>query len=305
MESRIRIGQELQKLFRMEEWSTDPAFSRFIPIVYDPIGFDWRSFFTDEFVQRFNGFMLEGREAVRTVFLAVFPSDDVLERFISQAQPGDLLFMHHPLLMECGDPRGDWGKGFVPIRSKWLEAMKEKELSVFTSHLPMDTSIPIGTGGAIIEALGAKIIRPFVPYGNGYVGHICRIDETSTETLLKQVTELFDIPYADFEGKRHDLLHTIAIVPGCGDVVADMQEAELLGAQAYITGEIHCHIDNPYGKQRYAQMMDYVPSTSLSLIGVSHSASEYLVMKTQMKLWFERNFPAVNVRLLPQEKWWL
>lgn len=93
MDTRIRIGQELKRLFRMEEWGADPAFSRFIPMVYDPIGFDWRSFFTDEFVQRFNGFMLEGREAVRTVFLAVFPSGDVLERFTSQAQPGDLLFM--------------------------------------------------------------------------------------------------------------------------------------------------------------------------------------------------------------------
>ena len=113
---------------------------------------------------------------------------------------------------------------------------------------------------------------------------LCRIDGTSTETLLKQVTELFDIPYADFEGKRHHRIQTIAIVPGCGDVVADMQEAELLGAQAYITGEIHCHINNSYGKQRYAQMMDYVPNTSLSLIGVSHSASEYLVMRTQMRL---------------------
>lgn len=83
-----------------------------------------------------------------------------------------------------------------------------------------------------------------------------------------------------------------------------MQEADALGAQAYITGEIHCHIDNPYGKQRFAQMMEYVPETTMSLIGVSHSASEYLVMKTQMKRWFEQS-TSLRVVLLPQEKWWL
>lgn len=83
-----------------------------------------------------------------------------------------------------------------------------------------------------------------------------------------------------------------------------MQEAEALGAQAYITGEIHCHIDNPYGKQRFAHMMEYVAETTMSLIGVSHSASEYLVMKTQMKRWFEQS-TSLRVVLLSQEKWWL
>ena len=47
--------------------------------------------------------MMHGSENVNKVFLAVFPTDDVLETFISQSTPGDLLFMHHPLVMECGD----------------------------------------------------------------------------------------------------------------------------------------------------------------------------------------------------------
>ncbi|MCG6197419.1 Nif3-like dinuclear metal center hexameric protein, partial [Anoxybacillus sp. LAT_38] len=123
---------------------TDPGFSRFIPMVYEPVGFDWQRFFEAEFVRRFNGLMLRGREQVHTVFLAVFPTDEVLKRFLDESVPGDLLFMHHPLLMECGDPRGRWGRGFVPIRRDLLLALKEKELSVFTCHLPMDTSWPLG-----------------------------------------------------------------------------------------------------------------------------------------------------------------
>ena len=53
--------------------------------------------------------MMHGSENVNKVFLAVFPTDDVLETFISQSTPGDLLFMHHPLVMECGDPLGRSG----------------------------------------------------------------------------------------------------------------------------------------------------------------------------------------------------
>jgi hypothetical protein len=51
-------------------------------------------------------------------------------------------------------------------------------------------------------------------------------------------------------------------------------------------------------------MMEYAAVSTMSLIGVSHSASEYLVKKTLMKDWFERNF-AVETILIPQEKWWL
>lgn len=304
MKSRRAIGVALDRLFRLDEWEADPAFFRFIPMVYDPLGFDWAHFFEADFVQRFNGFMLAGREEIHTVFLAVFPTEAVLQTFIEQSEPGDLLFMHHPLFMECGNPRGTWGRGFLPIRPELLHAMKAKELSVYTCHLPMDTSLPIGTGGAIVEALKAEWIRPFLPFGNGHIGGICKIQETSTVGLTDRLREIFDIPYVDFEGKTLDRIDKIAIVPGCGDVVSYMQEAEALGAQAYITGEIHCHIDNPYGKQRFAQMMKYVLETTMSLIGVSHSASEYLVMKTQMKRWFEQSV-SLRVVLLPQEKWWL
>ncbi|CAJ1004342.1 MULTISPECIES: Nif3-like dinuclear metal center hexameric protein [Brevibacillus] len=303
MESLMHLEQAFTRLFRMDEWESDPGFSRFIPMVYDPIGFDWRRFFEAEFVRRFNGLMLKGREQVHTVFLAVFPTEEVLKRFLDESAPGDLLFMHHPLLMECGDPRGRWGRGFVPIGQDLLLALKEKELSVFTCHLPMDTSWPLGTGGAIMEALQAEPIKPFCPAGNGHVGMICRVTATDTRSLIDRLITLFDIPYVDFEGKERARIERIAILPGCGDVAAMMREAEASGADAYVTGEIHCHIDNEYGRTNYAAVMAYAAETSMSLIGVSHAASEYLVMKTQVKPWLEERF-SVNVTLLPQSRWW-
>jgi len=158
---------QLEQLFYLDQWEKDPAFSRFIPTVYEPIGFAWRDFFEQEFVQRFNGLMIRGSEEVSTVFLAVFPTEDVLDRFLSESSPGDLLFMHHPLVMECGDPRGPWGRGFLPIKQEHLEAIRAKELSVYTCHLPMDTSRPIGTTSAMAEALNARLIKPFWQAGNG------------------------------------------------------------------------------------------------------------------------------------------
>ena len=305
----VKLNEIVSKLdaeLDIQSFGKDAAFSQFIPMVYDPLQFDWKAVFEKEFVELFNGLMLKGHENVEKIFLAVFPTDIVLERFIKESNRGDLLFMHHPLLMECGDPKGEWGKGFVPIKEKYIKQIKEKELSVYTCHVPMDYHANLGTSVSIAKQLNAEVIDGFLTssINNENLVLICNMEEKSTSELTSHLKETFDIPYVDFEGKSIQNIQKIAIVAGCGDKVSWMEEAEKRGVQAYITGEIHCHIDNEYGKQRYKQMMDYVSNTTMSLIGVSHSASEYLVHKTLIKEWFENNF-AIETVLIPQEKWWL
>lgn len=299
-----RIDQAIDELFTYRNMGTDPAFSRFIPMVYDPIRFDWRNEFELEFTKLFNGIMLKGGEEVNRVFLAVFPTEEILEGFISKSNPGDLLFMHHPIVMECGDPKGKWGRGFMPIPPRFIQQMKEKRLSVFTLHVPLDYSRVISTSDAWAEALNAKVIGELLKDDNGACGILCEIAPISTEDLIHHSTELFGIPYADVHGPFRKNISKLAIVAGCGDKVEAMIEAEKMGAEAYLTGEVHCHINNDYGKKKYEQMKSYIVQTKMSLIGVSHSASEYLVHATQLKSWFEDKFQ-LPVTLLPQSKWWV
>jgi putative NIF3 family GTP cyclohydrolase 1 type 2 len=299
-----KIDEAIDELFRYREIGADPAFSRFIPMVYDPIKFNWREVFEAEFNQLFNGLMLKGEEEVGRIFLAVFPTDEVLAHFIEHSNPGDLLFMHHPLVMECGDPRGAWGKGFIPINPDFISQIKEKRLSVFTLHVPLDYSRTISTSDAMAEAYGAKVVAEFFKDEKGACGVICEIPAANTEDLIEKSKSIFQIPYADVEGQSHSSITKVAIAAGCGDKVYAMQEAEKLGAQAYITGEIHCHIDNVYGKKKFDEMKEYCKTTTMSLIGVSHAASEYLVHATQLKPWFEEQFK-LPVTLIPQDKWWV
>lgn len=298
------IVSKLDAELDIKSFGKDSSFSRFIPRVYEPLKFDWQTAFEKDFVELFNGLMLKGNSTVGKVFLAVFPTDKVLERFIEESNSGDLLFMHHPLLMECGDPKGKWGQGFVPIKEKYIKQMKEKNLSVYTCHIPLDCHKQLGTNIAMAKKLNAQIlVDDTLNAKNEYVLY-CNIEKTNTANLISVLENIFEIPYVDFEGQKLEDIQRIAIVAGCGDVVDWMKEAEENGVQAYITGEIHCHIDNDYGKQKYNQMMEYASNTSMSLIGVSHSASEYLVHKTLMKDLFEKNFNVETV-LIPQEKWWL
>ncbi|MFD3449474.1 Nif3-like dinuclear metal center hexameric protein [Microbacteriaceae bacterium 4G12] len=299
------IVTALDQLYSVKEYGKDGGFSRFLPPVYDAISFDWKHFFEEDFTELFNGLMIRGADIVNHIFLAVFPTDHVLEVFIEQSIPGDLLFMHHPLLMECGDPRGLPGKGFVPIKETYLKQMKEKNLSIYTCHGPMDFHQEVGTSVSIAKRFEGKIVDSFGPKWNDKpLGLICEIPKTTTQDLIAKAEKVFDIPYVDFEGVQYENIEKIAILAGCGDVVQLMKEAEEKGAQAYLAGEIHCHIDNDYGRYKYGLMMDYVKETTMSLIGVSHSSSEYLVKKDVMKDVFDTMFETTQI-LIPQEKWWL
>ena len=295
---------KLNTELNINAFGSDSAFKRFIPTAYDSIGYDWKTAFEKEFVQLFNGLMIKGGSEVEHVFLAVFPTNDVLERFIEESKEGDLLFMHHPILMECGDPQGDWGQGFVPIKETYIRQIKEKNLSVYTCHVPLDYHPELGTSIAIAKSLNADIVDDFISTDNGNLILECEIPNTSTDELIATLKDIFDIPYVDFEGQNLDDIQKVAIVAGCGDKVEWMEEAASRGVQAYITGEIHCHIDNDYGKKKFKSMKEYATKTPMSLLGVSHSASEYLVKKTLINDWFNSNFDVQTV-LIPQEKWWL
>jgi putative NIF3 family GTP cyclohydrolase 1 type 2 len=300
----VDIVRDLDGKFEIESFGKDPAFSRFIPQVYAG-RVDWKQKFEPKFNELFNGLMIKGNPKVQNLFLAVFPTKDVLESFISNGKAGDLLFMHHPLLMECGDPYGQWGSGFVPIDESLLDQIINKDLSIYTCHAPMDYHKTLGTSQAIAEEMKVDITERFIHNErHGDIGIIGKIKPTNIDGLIKQLKSIFDIPYVDFEGNKNEV-KKVAIVAGCGDKTKWMQIAEDKGVDAYISGEIHCHIDNDYGKERYDEVKNYAKHTKMSLIGVSHSASEYLVKKTLMYRWFEKNFNFNSINLIPQKEWWL
>lgn len=302
MRSLSAVVDALDDLFALSSANPDPAFSRFVPMAYEANGTDWRARFEPGFVDRFNGLMLRGGDAVERVYLAAFPSVEALDVILAEARSGDLIFSHHPIDMRCGDPRGKWGCGFVSIPEDRLNALRDRGISFYSCHAPMDTHRRIGTTAALTEALGGSYVGGFMPYGGGFAGAVCDIGPLSGADLAERFRRLLGVPYLHTEGPAHDRIERIAIVPGCGDHVPSMRVAAEMGAQAYLTGEVHCHIDNDYGRSRMAEMKAYIAETPMTLLGGSHAASEFLVMRTQMKPWFESL--GLEPHLIEEDSWW-
>ncbi len=297
------VAVALDTLFRVEEVEQDPAMSRFVPAVYAEAGTAWQRYVTPEFAARFNGLMVQGDEQLGQVYAAAFPSAEVLDTWLTQAHPGDLLVTHHPIDCRNGDPQGVWGEGFVPISQARLNAISERRVSMYACHAPMDTAEQVGTTAAMVEALGGRVENVFWEYGAGYAGRLCRIAPLSTSELHEQLLDVYHLPYLEQEGPLHDRIEMVAVVAGVGDKLSFMEAAERLGSQAYVTGELHVRIEGEYGRNKYAQVEAFAQRTGMSLFGVSHAASEHLVMETQLPRWFKETFE-LAVRPIREPHWW-
>ncbi|MDG4836307.1 Nif3-like dinuclear metal center hexameric protein [Micromonospora sp. WMMD967] len=299
-----RIVAALDELFALNASAPDTAMSRHLPRVFDEVGTDWRAFVEPLFAQRFNGLMRRGHPTVRTVYGACFPSAEVIDAWLAVARRGDLLVTHHPIDVRNGSPEDDtWAEGFVPIDATQLKAIAERELSMYACHAPMDTSLRVGTAAAIVEALNGTVVNQFWPYGDGHAGLVADIPTISSTALVDRAREIFAVDTVEVAGAIHDALTRVAVVGGIGDHVDQMALAERMGAQAYLTGELHVRIEGDYGRRKFADVNAFSATTGMTLIGVSHAASEHLVIETQLARWIAENH-RITLRPIREPRWW-
>jgi putative NIF3 family GTP cyclohydrolase 1 type 2 len=167
----------------------------------------------------------------------------------------------------------------------------------------MDVHEEIGTTSAMVRAIGGNVEEGFRPFGGGYAGAICAVDPISTQDLMALLRYLFGVTFVDFAGRLRSQITRMAVTAGAGCDVDMMQQAEARGAQAYLTGEILDRGDDPRAYRAFKETQDYARTTGMSLLGVSHAASEFLVMKTQLVPWLRASF-SVGAELIPLRRWW-
>jgi putative NIF3 family GTP cyclohydrolase 1 type 2 len=296
------LKRELDSLFAIDNWDRDPAMSRWVPRVYQAVGYDYARILEPDFCARFNGLMLRSAGNVEKVYCAAFPCPQVVEKVLADDTRGALLFLHHPVDMEVA------GDGFLPLPPQALERMKAQGSSVYACHAPLDCHDEIGTNASIVRALQVRTVQSFARYGSGFAGRVGTLAPVPLAELVARGQKAFGVERAEVGGASPELIKRVAIVAGGGDDVALMQEAEALGAQAYITGEWYTRTvgvgasERQWAEDNRAACRAYAASSGMALLGFSHAATEFLVMRDQMAGLFQRR--GLPVECLAQDDWW-
>lgn len=146
------------------------------------------------------------KNTLKTVALAVDPSEYAIHEAIKQK--ADLLITHHGLIY------GDH-KPVVGPYGKKIKLLLSNNLSLYCSHLPLDSNMKVGNAYCIAKKLNLKKITPFLEYKNSTIGVSGLLPKKLNSDLVKK--ELRRIinnqkPLELFFGKK--LIHSVAIATG-------------------------------------------------------------------------------------------
>jgi putative NIF3 family GTP cyclohydrolase 1 type 2 len=297
-----QLVEHLDRAFEIPDWNRDPAMSHWVPEVYRRIGHDCAALFEPDFIARCNGLMFGASDRVTEVYCAAFPAPEILDALEARARSAALLFLHHPVDLESS------GAGFLPIPPERLARLRERRISLYACHAPLDCHDELGTSASLAAAFEIREPSAFHTYGRGRAGRIGSLAPTTVAWLAERGKQLLAVEHAEIGGARPETIRRVAFVAGAGDSPEVLAEAETLGAEAFITGDWYTR-SKPLGEADRRWVSDnrtaclaYAAKTGMALIGFSHAATEHLVMTRRMKPFFAAH--GLPTHCLGQSDWW-
>ena len=230
---------------------------------------NWKNqeYICDNFKQRSLGLLCDFTKEVNKVYTAVFPSDKVIVKILNDGITDAMLFCHHPLVWEIGRPQNP-NIAFHDINAELLEIMKERRISLFNFHLPLDNFNEYSTSKTLAEALRIKILKPFGKFGGATCGIIgitdCKtIHEFNTHysQTVGHETKLYQ--YGD--GVIKDGM--VGICAGGGNDFNIVPQFAEEGLNVHIVG---ISVNNPFT----AETHNFEKEHGINLIGGTHYSTE-------------------------------
>lgn len=217
-----KLYQSLDKEFEIDKLDED-----------EWILFDLGDFTTESFKKTKKGLVLDNSTEINKVYTAVFPSEPVLDYIIASGAEDTLLFTHHPMIW---DPSSG-GFPFRNIPSKYLEVLEEKNISLYTIHVPLDRNGPYSTTVSLAQALEIETEREFFEYHGVKVGIIGKTECTSNFELAANIKETVGHLLKTWVyGSMQITNGNVALVAGGGNYPEIVEELAETDIKTYITG---------------------------------------------------------------------
>ena len=171
-----------------------------------------------------NGLQVENSGSVTRIAAAVDASLATVKLAIDAK--ADLLIVHHGLFWSPSHP-------WTGQKYELLRVLRDHDLAVYSSHLPLDAHPKLGNNAKLCAALGLKHLRPFFFSHGQFIGWQTRTRISQTE-LAKQLTRVLgDKPRVIPGGPA--MCRRIGVVTGGAG--GELKQAAKEGVDTFITGE--------------------------------------------------------------------
>ncbi len=230
-------------------------------------------FICQNFKNRSMGLVCDFATEINHVYTAVFPSTDVLKKIIDSETQNAMLFVHHPSIWDIRKNP----EIFQQMDRELLYQLKERNISIYNLHVPLDNYGEYSTSVTFAKALGFKPEKPFAPYFGALAGVYGKTDLETVQDLRKLFQEVVEhevslYHYGDNEIKDK----TVAVVAGGGNDISVLTEIVEAGINTFITG---ITLRNEHSKTAH----EFAENHKINILGGTHYSTEKFACISMVK----------------------
>lgn len=221
-------------------------------------------FLSEDFKKRSMGLVCDFATEINKVYSAVFPSRKVMQKILDDGTQDAMLFVHHPSIWDIRKAP----EVFQQMDRKLLQQFKDRRISIYNLHVPLDNFSQYSTTVSLAKALGIEPEKSFAPYFGAMSGVFGKTDLATVQDLRKRFQEAVGheislYNYGDNEIKDR----TVAVVAGGGNDVDILEEIIKAGVNAFVTG---INVKNEHSRKAH----EFAEKHRINILGGTHYSTE-------------------------------
>ncbi len=221
------------------------------------------NFLSENFKKRSMWLVCDFTTEINKTYTAVFPSKEVMQKILDDKVEDAMLFVHHPSTWDITKAP----EIFQQIEKNLLQQFKDKKISIYNLHVPLDNFGKYSTSVSFANALWIKIEKPFALYFGALAGVFGKTDIKTVQELKKvfektvwHIVSLYN--YGDNEIKGQN----IAVVAG-GWLDETIEEIAENKVNTLITG---ITAKNDHSKKAH----EFAEKHKINILGGTHYSTE-------------------------------
>jgi putative NIF3 family GTP cyclohydrolase 1 type 2 len=249
-----KLYQQLEKDFITSEMSDDWA--QHMDSIED--------FLSENFKKRSMGLVSDFAKEINKIYTAVFPSSKVMRKILDDGTRDAMLFVHHPSIWDIRKAP----EIFQQMDRELLQQFKDRRISIYNLHVPLDNFGEYSTSVTLAKALGIKPKNSFAPYFGGMAGVF---GETNSKTVLDLKGKFqnaigHEVSLYDY-GSNEIKDGIVAIAAGGGNSIEILEDIAKSGVNTFITG---ITAKNEHSKEAH----EFAEKHKINILGGTHYSTE-------------------------------
>jgi putative NIF3 family GTP cyclohydrolase 1 type 2 len=225
---------------------------------------DISNFVCDQYKKRFMGLVCDNSKTINKVYTAVFPSNKVIQSVLDKNETDIMLFVHHPAIWDIRKSP----QVFQSMDKNLLKQFKDKRISIYNLHVPLDNFSDYSTSVSLASQLGIKIDKKIAPYHGAMAGIVGTTKFTNIGELKEKFESIIGHQVSLYQNSDEEIKNQkIAVVAGGGNDVEILKEVFSEDVNTFITG---ITIKNDHSKSAH----DFAKENKINILGGSHYSTE-------------------------------